>query len=140
MIYIDANVFIFAFADNGQNGEFSRKILEIVESQSIAAATSSLTIDEVLWSLSKEIPKKEAILACRTILKIKGLRVLNIDKKIILESLNIVEKYNLKPRDSIHVAAMILNKINEIVSSDSDFDNVKEIKRYGINIFYNNYN
>src|SRR3989344_5768223 len=119
MIYIDANVFIFAFADNGQNGEFSRKILEIVESQSIAAATSSLTIDEVLWSLSKEIPKKEAILACRTILKIKGLRVLNIDKKIILESLNIVEKYNLKPRDSIHVAAMILNKINEIVSSDS---------------------
>ena len=41
----------------------------------------------------------------------------------------IIEKYNLKPRDAIHVASALTNNIKEIVSDDPDFDKVKEIKR-----------
>lgn len=132
MIYIDANIFIFAFADNSENGEFSRKILEMIETKKIAAATSSLTIDEVLWALRKEIPQNEAIRACKTILKIKGLKILRVDKTTIFESLDIVSSFNLKPRDAIHVATMNLEGIKEIISEDLDFDKLKDIKRFSI--------
>lgn len=40
-----------------------------------------------------------------------------------------MEKYKLKPRDAIHAATAIENKINTMVSYDRDFDNVIEIRR-----------
>ncbi len=135
MIYLDANIFVFAFLESGNYGQSFRKILGMVEEQKIFASTSALTIDEVLWVLSKEIPKNEAISACKSILNIKGLKILVVDKNTISESLNIVENYNLKPRDAIHIAVMKINKIKEILSEDSDFDKIKEIKHYNLNEF-----
>ena len=46
-----------------------------------------------------------------------------------LTALEFMEKYKLKPRDAFHVAIMENFGIKEIVSDDSDFDKVREIKR-----------
>ena len=40
-----------------------------------------------------------------------------------------MEKYNLSPRDSIHVASALNKKAPIIVSDDEDFDQIKEVKR-----------
>lgn len=63
------------------------------------------------------------------------MKVLLVDKLIIVESLGIIENFNLKPRDAIHAAVMKINKIKEIVSEDADFDKVEGIIRYDIKSF-----
>jgi len=40
-----------------------------------------------------------------------------------------MENYRIKPRDAIHAATALENKITNIVSYDKDFDELKEIKR-----------
>lgn len=40
-----------------------------------------------------------------------------------------MEKHRLKPRDTIHAATALENKINTIVSYDRDFDSLIEVKR-----------
>ena len=42
------------------------------------------------------------------------------------------EKYNLKPRDSIHLSSAIRRGIKKIITDDRDFDNLKEIERIGL--------
>jgi predicted nucleic acid-binding protein len=41
-------------------------------------------------------------------------------------------KYNLSPRDAIHLASALSRKAIAIVSDDEDFDQIKEIKRIPI--------
>ena len=41
----------------------------------------------------------------------------------------LISKYNLHPRDSIHVSSAIGKKIKTIISDDEEFDKIKEIKR-----------
>ena len=40
-----------------------------------------------------------------------------------------MEEYKLRPRDAVHAAAALENKITTIVSYDKDFDLIHEIKR-----------
>jgi len=40
-----------------------------------------------------------------------------------------MEKYDLKPRDAIHLSAAIEHGVFTIISEDKDFDKIKEIER-----------
>ncbi len=46
-----------------------------------------------------------------------------------MKAQKLVEKYKIKPRDAIHSATSLSLNINEIISEDSDFDKVEELKR-----------
>ncbi len=135
MIYLDSNVFIYSVLDLGGHGKNARKLLKLSEDTGLQISTSSLTFDEVLWSLMKNISREDAIESCNYLLGLRNLKVLNIDKTVILECLNILKKTNLKPRDSIHAATMNIYKIKEIISEDEDFDVLKEIRRDSIGGF-----
>jgi predicted nucleic acid-binding protein len=54
---------------------------------------------------------------------------LGVKKSTVFKAQEIVEKYRLTPRDAIHAAAAIDNKIATIVSYDKDFDILDEIRR-----------
>ena len=58
-----------------------------------------------------------------------NLKILLIDSEIVGYAQGLIEKYNLKPRDAIHAASAIKNQVKEIVSNDSDFDDMEELKR-----------
>ena len=40
-----------------------------------------------------------------------------------------MKTYEINPRDAIHLATALIFESSEIISSDTDFDNIKEIKR-----------
>ena len=56
-----------------------------------------------------------------------------MDEDVVRRSQLIREKYNLKPRDSIHLSSAIGRGIKKIITDDRDFDNLKEIERIGLN-------
>lgn len=52
---------------------------------------------------------------------------LAVRRTTILKAQELMEKYELKPRDALHAATALKNKLTTIASFDEDFDRVKVI-------------
>lgn len=128
-IYADANFFIFAFANIDEEGEKARKILEYTREGKIKLYTSTLTIDEVMWIIQHEKNREKAGEIAKAIILTSNIELINVTYGIIDESINNYKKESLNPRDAIHLSSMQSKKIKTILSTDSDFDKIKGIKR-----------
>jgi predicted nucleic acid-binding protein len=100
-----------------------------IEKGELSAFTSTLTWDEVVWITKKAMGRDEAISQGQKLLGFLNLQWIPVDEHILSQAQALMNKYNLHPRDSIHVASAINRKINLIISDDLDIDQVKEIKR-----------
>ncbi len=129
MFYIDANLFIYASLDRDELGDQSREIIGLLNNGKINGITSSLTLDEIIWVVWKEKGKELGIKVGKEIFEISNLDIVGISEKIIFNAIELMEKYDLKPRDAIHLSAAIEHSVFTIISEDKDFDKVKEIER-----------
>jgi predicted nucleic acid-binding protein len=90
--------------------------------------TSVLTIVEAELVLIREV-SREAAISCLKEVKEKGITLLPIGQEILKISSDFLEKYpRLNLFDSIHAAFSFKLK-EEILSTDSIFDGVSEIKK-----------
>ena len=130
-VYLDSNVFILAALSGNKKAEKAKELIKNMILGELIAVTSSLTIDEVVWKIWKETKDRElGIEEGLRILQFDNLRIIEIDGNIMKASLKFMKQYKaLKPRDAIHLAAALRANASAIVSDDSDFDNIKEIKR-----------
>jgi|SRR3989344_7753731 len=129
MIYLDTNIFVIAVLEGGKAKEILNKLVD----KNIQAFTSIITWDEFVWAIKKatldyDFAKKEG----EKFLFLPNLRFLDINFDVIKKAQDLIEDYNLNPRDSIHVATAVLKGIREIISDDPDLDKAKEIKRVSI--------
>lgn len=130
MLYLDASTFIIALAsENDLRIAKARELLAKVGDGQEDAMTASLTWDEVLWVVKKKKGKDVAKRAGKLFLQIPNLKIVNVTHETLAFALELFDKYDLGPRDSIHAACAIMNNAHIIVSEDSDFDRVKELKR-----------
>ncbi|MBU2615650.1 MAG: type II toxin-antitoxin system VapC family toxin [Nanoarchaeota archaeon] len=129
MIYLDANIFILSIVNNKEKGESCRKLLSGVASGKIEAATSVLTWDEIIYFLIKRASPETIKKQSNKLLKFPHLIFLKTDLVILEKAEELRSEYRLRPRDAIHAATAIVNKIPKIASDDTDFDKVKELKR-----------
>ena len=131
ILYIDSNIFIFASTNKGKLGQNCRKIIKLTNEHKISCATSFLVLDEVMWVLKKNIGRTEAIKITKAMLSMP-LKWIDVDKSVIINTVEIFEKTKLDPRDSIHIASMKKMGLSTILSEDSDFDKIKGIQRLNI--------
>jgi len=132
MSYIDSNIFIYPILYNAAiepKAKRAKEILLSIERGEVSAYTSILTWDEVVWVVSKAMGKNEGISQGQKLLGFPNLDFINADINIITRAQNLMEKYNLKPRDCIHIASAIERKIQTIISDDEDLNQIQEIKR-----------
>ena len=131
--YIDSNVFLYPVLYSGiKEAETAGEILTGIEQKNIQAYTSTLTWDEVSYVVERAFGKTDSIEVGKKFLNFPFLRFIPVDDEIIRRSQVIREKYNLKPRDSIHISCAIERNISEIITDDADFDGIKEITRIPI--------
>lgn len=136
MYYLDANVFIYPALYDGKKARGAQALLEAVVAGDEQAATASLTLDEVVWILSRNTSRETAIEQGRRILEFPNLRVLGVDTQHTLRALRYMEDNDWpKPRDAIHLAAMDDNDIHTIVSDDEDFEPVEDADRLELTAF-----
>jgi len=128
-LYADANLFIYSILDEGGVGERARKIIGSIESEEIKAFTSTLTIDEILWKVQKELGKGEAVEAAKSFFSLVNLTFISVGQKVISDVLDNYLEGGLDPRDAIHLACMRNKNLKVIMSSDADFDKVKGVRR-----------
>ena len=132
MIYLDANIFIYAAINNNKEGKICRDILSKVAFKKTIANTSLLTWDELFYAIRREKGRDKAIEEGKAFLKFPNLVFIKTDSGVIDKAQELIENYNIKPRDAIHVATMKLQNIKNIISEDKDFDRIIDIKRIDI--------
>jgi len=138
MAYLDSNVFIYYVISDEKTEEkslLSKNILIKAAGGKLDAATSSVTWDELVWSVKKISGLDAAKAEGKKFLEFPNLKILGVDVNVIAEAQKVLEKYNLKPRDAIHAGCAIKNGIKEIISDDPDFDKVSELKRITLDKF-----
>jgi len=131
-IFLDSSFLIYLNASTDE----SRKPLEQLFKKILPEElyTNILVIDETLYISRKKykIPYdltfdfiRHVILPYTEIIPIEKIDLEPIRKYLI--------KYEIKPSDAIHLAAMEKKGINNIVSEDEDFDKIKGINRIWLN-------
>jgi len=132
LYYIDSNVFIYPIIYDETSVVEAKKCRELllkIALGEVEAYTSSITWDEVTWVVRKLFGVDLSIHQGKLFLRFPNVRLLAIKKSTIFKAQEIVEKYRLTPRDAIHAAAAIENKINTIISYDEDFDSLDAMER-----------
>jgi predicted nucleic acid-binding protein len=130
--YIDSNVFIYPVIYDENviiEARRAREFLLKITSGEIEAYTSCVTWDEMVWVIRKLFGVDLSSDLGRKFLVFPNLRFSGVKRATVFKAQEIVEKYKLTPRDAIHAAAAIENKITTIVSYDKDFDILNEIRR-----------
>ena len=132
LAYIDSNIFVYPVLYSPETDLRVKKaedILRDIENGELLAFTSTLTWDEVTWTIRKFLGKSESINQGQKLLNFVNLQFINVDETILTQAQMLMCNYSLKPRDSIHVASAIDRKLKAFISDDQDFDVIKEIKR-----------
>jgi len=135
-IYLDANFLIYWFISK-EPGLKKRARLLLV--RFLAAkkelCSSALAFDEAWWGIKNEYNyQKGENLSCYSELvfnelekftnlilpKLNSIQFLNVQNGII-EAMNYIKTFELKPRDAFHLAVMRHNDIATIATDDGDF-------------------
>jgi predicted nucleic acid-binding protein len=132
MIYVDTNVFVYAALNLKDISGDCLRIMDKIANNEIDVCTSVLTWDEFYYSVKKSLGADYAKSAGQRFLDLVNLEFLNANFDVVSLAQKLIERYNLGPRNAIHAATAITNGCKEIVSDDSDFDKVKELKRIKI--------
>lgn len=129
MKYIDSNLFIYAALSTDKRGQEARNFMKGIRKGGERAVTSSLTFDEVFWKVQKEKDFESALKIGKSFLEMENLIFVEVGDSVLWRSYNLIKKYRLDPRDSIHLACALEKGATVIVSEDTDFDEVEEVER-----------
>ena len=128
-MFVDANIFITASLGRDSHSKKCREFLARVEKGEQHAITSVLVLHEVLRSIEVHTKSREKASAkTARFASLPNLRICEVTNRHFTDSLKYF-KQGLEPRDALHVAVMLDNSVDKILSFDRDFDSVKEIKR-----------
>ena len=127
MIYLDANIFLCATLNEGILGQKARALTAKIVKQQEIGYTSYLTWDEFVHTLRKLFGREAAVDQGEKFLNFLNLQFIPADEAILSRAQQLIETYNLDPRDAIHIATALVKQIPTIISNDSDFTKVKEI-------------
>lgn len=129
MIFLDANVFLYAAGKPHPLREPCRTVLRRVEDGSLASNTSVEVVQELLHVLSRRGLVAEGLHLARTVMKLFPV-VLPLTRTDLLDACNLLDRHSgLTPRDAVHVATMRAHGIDTLVSADVHFDRVAGIVR-----------
>lgn len=129
MLYCDSNLFIYPVIYTGPKAIAAAKVLTALAEGKIEGLTCSLSIDEVLWVVWKKRGKEAAIQQAGEVLKFPNLQVVDTRTSDLAGAIEVIKTCGVKPRDAIHAACSLNHAIFSIISDDTDFDVVKELKR-----------
>jgi predicted nucleic acid-binding protein len=125
MIYLDANVFIYAASDEGPKGKAAAAMLR--EALARGAVTASFTVDEFLWAVRKKLGRDIAADKVRQLLGL-DLEVDSVTRDDAEDAIELFEGA-LDPRDAIRAAVALRRGCRKIVTSDAAFERVEGLTR-----------
>jgi uncharacterized protein len=119
-VYLDTNVIIFAIEPGNPWIRALRDLFAAIESRSVAAVTSELTLAEVLTK-PLALGKTELVSEYEQVLARDGIiRVEPVSRQILRASAEFRSRYGLKLADSIHLATAKQTGCDVILTNDRE--------------------
>ncbi len=131
MLYLDANIFVYGAINTEELGDRARLLLERIQQGQEVAVTSALTFDEVFWVIKKH-SMNLALETCEAMLNFSNLEIIDATKELALSALRLIREAHLAPRDALHAATAIAEKVDYVVTTDAHFGKIKELKIKGL--------
>ncbi len=128
-IFIDTNIFLYTVGGEHPLKLGSIAIIHRIRDGEIKAVIDTEIIQEILYHFQtiKQLPI--GIKLARDAVSVSS-RILPVEEIDLSLAIELLESHpEIQTRDAIHAATMIHNGIKEIVSTDSHFDLISEIKR-----------
>lgn len=150
MIYLDTNIFYLFFFEDKKFSPGVKKVLESIQKGEERGLTNCLTFDELAYAILMDLiaqkysirpsqkiretpevileflPKIKEVF--ETILSFKNIEIAEASKGTVAVIPQLMEKL-LLPRDCIHYQTMKEYDCRKILSTDSDFDRLKDVER-----------
>ena len=127
-VYLDSNVFIFAACSEDEIGTNCKKILDLIVRAKVKAITSCITFDEIFYKIRKLGGFELAVLFTENLLNMPNLSFVDLTPTVLANSVNVLKKHKLAPKDALHVATAQLHNAHIFVSEDADFSKIPEIR------------
>lgn len=125
--FLDTSVIMYAAGATHEYKESCVKILERIEHQSLEVFTSTEVIQELLYRYAHLHRKEDGIALARSVMSF--VPILPVDEAVIESAIELLQRYDVDPRDTLHAAVALNFGIASIISADQHFDRINEIKR-----------
>lgn len=126
--FIDTSVIMYAAGGEHSDRAACRRVLERVADGSIDTVTSTEVVQEILHRFARG-RRDVGVRMARSVLDLFD-ELIPIDRQSIAGAVSLYADHpQLSARDALHVATCVDNAIGEIVSVDSGFDAVAEVRR-----------
>ncbi|NES93533.1 MULTISPECIES: type II toxin-antitoxin system VapC family toxin [Okeania] len=117
-VYLDTNIFIYAVEGYAEFQALLNELFEAFDNGSLKAITSELTLAEVLVKPLIENNTEVCLIYENAIQNSQLLKVVPINRKILIESARLRTMINLRLPDAIHGATAILNGCETFLTND----------------------
>ena len=129
MIFVDANIFLEVALDDVRSKECKTLFSHIHKGQ-VQGITSDFIVYTCLLQIESKTQSVENMQKFLVFLNsLEGMKIDSPRFETLYAALTIMPKYGMDFDDALVVAIMISSGVEELVSFDKDFDNVKGIKR-----------
>lgn len=137
MKFLDANVFIYAYYT--PQGELTRKekqmkkdakkIVRAIQEKQGEFLTTTVHLSEIANILKHSLSIEKTNRLIATLLLQDHVKVVDVTAEDYLEASTLGKKLNRDPNDALAVSVMREHEIHIILSFDSGFDSIQNIKR-----------
>lgn len=127
-LYLDTNIFIY-FTDNDSPFHSTcQKLIKFCYTKNINLLTSVETFQEIIHLAKNTKQLEKGIKIAKNTLEIVS-QIFPVNEQTISIYLDAAEKYQSSgSRDLIHLSSCLENKIDHLVTYDSDFKKFKQLK------------
>ena len=127
--FLDTNIFLYAAGGDHPYQGPCQQILRRVADAELNATTSSEVVQEVLYVLTRRGLRTQALALARNILTVFP-ALLEVGAGEMNAACDLLESTpGLPPRDAVHAATMLTHEITTIITADTHFDQLAQVKR-----------
>ncbi len=127
--FLDTNIFLYAAGTPHPQREACARVLRRVADGSLDATINSEVVQEILYVLVRRGRRDDALKLAGHLTSLFP-DLLAVTRDDVVGACELLRRYpRLSVRDAVHVGTMLRNGLKTIISVDSDFDQVSEIRR-----------
>jgi uncharacterized protein len=128
-VFLDTNLFLYAAGRPHPERAACAQTLRRVADGTLDATVNTEVIHEILYVLTRRGRRAEALALARHVVSLFP-DMLPVTSNDMTGSFRLLELHpTLSVRDAVHAATMLHNGLRTVISVDSDFDQIPEIRR-----------
>jgi hypothetical protein len=129
-VFIDVNIPMYAGGASHALQEPSRRVTRAIAARQLDAVTDAEVFQEILYRYLYINEREKGFRIFDNFYRVMLGHILSVEDIEVQRARVLAEQYpSLSPRDLIHLGVMLHHQIPEIITADTGFDTVKEIRR-----------